>query len=172
MITITEQEIAATVSMLGPAVDRYCWLQARLRNSNVAIDPEFQRRFNRYYRVRGDENWRSTYYAVMESAKTTTPVFSAVLSELARQTGRVEASFASKLVATIDPNQPVVDTHVLHWFGLRLPVSTPTEKAPNRQLKIPQPRPSGGLQFRLRRSRWKWSGEAEASNAGVQLAEE
>jgi hypothetical protein len=35
--------------------------------------------------------------------------------------GRVEASFASKLVATLDPSKPVIDKFVLKNFALRLP---------------------------------------------------
>lgn len=36
-------------------------------------------------------------------------------------TGRFEASFASKLVASLDPTLPVVDRVVLENFGLSLP---------------------------------------------------
>lgn len=37
------------------------------------------------------------------------------------RTGRIEASFSSKLVATLDPDKPVIDAFVLKFFGLRLP---------------------------------------------------
>lgn len=36
-------------------------------------------------------------------------------------TGRVEASFASKLVASVNPDLPVIDAFVLRNLGLRLP---------------------------------------------------
>ncbi len=36
----------------------------------------------------------------------------------------MEASFASKLVASIDPDQPVIDSLVLKNLGLRLPPKT------------------------------------------------
>lgn len=39
-------------------------------------------------------------------------------------TGRIEASFASKLVATLDPSKPVIDKFVLGNFELRLPTRT------------------------------------------------
>jgi hypothetical protein len=35
--------------------------------------------------------------------------------------GKLEASFASKLLATIDPNLPVWDKHVLRNTGLKAP---------------------------------------------------
>ena len=47
--------------------------------------------------------------------------FPEVLATLQRTTGRCEASFASKLVATIDPNMPVIDSIVLRNLALRLP---------------------------------------------------
>ena len=39
-------------------------------------------------------------------------------------TGRIEASFASKLYATLHPNAPVIDTVVLENLGLRLQSAT------------------------------------------------
>ena len=44
-----------------------------------------------------------------------------ILGELRRATGRWEASFASKLLATVDPGMPVIDSVVLRTLGLRLP---------------------------------------------------
>jgi hypothetical protein len=49
--------------------------------------------------------------------------FAEVLDSLHRTTGRFEASFASKLLATIDPNMPVIDSVVLRNLNLRLPAS-------------------------------------------------
>jgi hypothetical protein len=42
-------------------------------------------------------------------------------NEINRRTGRLEASFASKLVATLNPSAPVIDRFVLQNFGLKLP---------------------------------------------------
>jgi hypothetical protein len=57
----------------------------------------------------------------MEASKVQAITFSQALRTLRELTGRIEASFASKLVATLDPNKPVVDKFVLDNFGLRLP---------------------------------------------------
>ena len=40
--------------------------------------------------------------------------------------GRVEASFASKLIATLDPSQPVIDSKVFRILRLSLPPRTET----------------------------------------------
>ena len=47
--------------------------------------------------------------------------FDAVLDTLHATTGRYEASFASKLVATLDTSKPVIDSTVLRNLGERLP---------------------------------------------------
>lgn len=61
------------------------------------------------------------YYQLMERSKTRPTTFAEALMSLAADSGRVEASFASKLVATLDPSQPIIDQHVLRNFGLRMP---------------------------------------------------
>jgi hypothetical protein len=43
------------------------------------------------------------------------------LQAIHRSTRRIEASFSSKLVATLDPSKPVIDKFVLRCFELRLP---------------------------------------------------
>jgi hypothetical protein len=57
----------------------------------------------------------------MESARLAGIGFPEALKEISRRTGRIEASFSSKLVATLDASQPVIDKFVLKNFGLKLP---------------------------------------------------
>src|SRR5690606_33727520 len=84
-------------------------------------DAVFQRRFNGFYRVRRDAEWREEYFRLMEESKAGGVHFTHVLRTLHAATGRYEASFASKLVATLAPTQPVIDRFVLENFDLRLP---------------------------------------------------
>jgi hypothetical protein len=88
---------------------------------DVRTDERFQTRFNGFYRVRRGLSWRNEYFALLESAKVTGIEFSKALTEINRRTGRIEASFASKLVATLNPLTPVIDKFVLENFELRLP---------------------------------------------------
>ena len=48
--------------------------------------------------------------------------FEVVINHFYNRFQSVEASFSSKLVATINPNFPVWDEHVLRNLGLRAPV--------------------------------------------------
>jgi hypothetical protein len=132
MLKITSAEISAALGQLNAGLLRYCWIQEHVATCDVTRDMEFQRRFNGFYRVRRGLAWRSAYYALMQAAKDVDVEFPEALERLHRATGRVEASFASKLVATLDPSKPVVDSVVLSHFGLRLPHLD----APDRQVKI------------------------------------
>ncbi len=57
----------------------------------------------------------------MQKAKEKGITFPQALGALRDATGRIEASFASKLVATLHPTMPVIDKFVLGNFGLCLP---------------------------------------------------
>ena len=51
-----------------------------------------------------------------------------VINALYEATGNVEASFSSKLIATLDPDKPIWDQYVLQNLGLELKGKTPREK--------------------------------------------
>ena len=62
------------------------------------------------------------FFSILEREKRRDQVsFRAVLQEILRETGRLEASFSSKLVATISDNCPVWDRYVLESHDLRAP---------------------------------------------------
>ena len=81
---------------------------------------DFQTLFNMFYRVRRDEDWRKNFYDVFEMAKKKGFTFEDILSELYKYEHHVEASFASKMIATIDTQKPIWDKNVLKALGLKL----------------------------------------------------
>lgn len=100
-------------------LDRYAYTIRSLRSLNVAQNQEYQRKFNGLYMVRRNASWRSKFYALLETCKTgSEPKFVMVLDKLFKETGRIEASFASKLIATINPALPVYDSIVRINLGL------------------------------------------------------
>ena len=121
MIVLTENEVYEALPKVLEGLRKYCWLQDNFRRCDVSKDRGFQRKYNDFYKVRRDADWRRHYYELMEKAKIQEIPFPEALRALRERTGRIEASFASKLVATRDPNKPVVDKFVLKNFGLRLP---------------------------------------------------
>lgn len=117
----TPAEIDAALADLEKPLAQYLWLTEQVRLRDVANDREFQRRYDRFWRVRKGAAWRASYFDLMERAKRTGTDFETTLRAMHARTGTVEASFSSKLVATLDPTRPVLDAFVLKYFGLRLP---------------------------------------------------
>ena len=126
--TIADADVDHALPKIEEGLKDYCWLQDNVRQVYVSINTEFQRIFNRFYRVRRDLRWRASYYRLMERAKPTGISFAEVLKRLKRATGNIEASFASKLVATLDPELPVIDKFVLKNIGLRLPCYSASDR--------------------------------------------
>jgi len=121
-ISISKHEIDATLPKIKEGLGKYLWLQNQVGNDEAFYkSPEFRRKFNYFYRVRRGEKWQQEFYALMNVALEKKLTFDAVLNQLHKATSRMEASFASKLYATINPSAPVIDSIVLRNVGLRLP---------------------------------------------------
>lgn len=118
---IRESDIDQALSKIEKGLRKYCWIQEQILGCDVRTDKIFQNNYNGFYRVRRDAHWQKHYYEIMEMEKNRKYGFGQVLSELKRRTNRIEASFASKLVATLNPNQPVIDKFILDNFNLHLP---------------------------------------------------
>jgi hypothetical protein len=121
MLILTEAEVEGALPRLEAGLCRYRWIQKSVHSCDVASNKEFQTCFNAFYRVRRNQHWRNSFYALMQAAKLDGIAFHKALDSLHCDTGRIEASFASKFVATLDPSKPVIDRIVLSHFAMRLP---------------------------------------------------
>ncbi len=134
MIHLTEHQIDSAIASLAKEVTTYQWLQGKLHALDVSLDLKFQKRFIGYYRVRRNGEWQKMYFGLLESHKNTGAAFGEMLNRVYEATkrigatGRVEASFVSKLVATIDPHLPIIDSRVLKHLGLCLPTTGAEKK--------------------------------------------
>jgi hypothetical protein len=125
IIAISTEQLQQSLSKLEHPIKDYVWIQSRFNEtSDPQKDFDFRRRFNRYYRVRRNARWQDSFYELMGSCKNKAIDLKYVLSELHKGTNRIEASFASKLVATLNPRCPVIDSIVLKNLGLKLPKYT------------------------------------------------
>ncbi len=111
-----------TTEAFTAALRDQLWLQVTLRGRDLATDRDWQQTFIRYYRLRLPTGaaYRH-FFQLLEHGKSAPLPFPAALAALARATGRVEPASASKLVAMLDPSQPVMDERVLATFGLHPP---------------------------------------------------
>lgn len=120
-MVISDRQIQDALPRIEAGLKKYCWIQVRAMETDIRKDRKFQTAFNGFYRVRRGEEWCAAFYALMEKSKLRPIIFDEALAVIREQTGRLEASFASKLVATIDTTKPIIDQFVLRNFGLKLP---------------------------------------------------
>lgn len=92
----------------------YSCLQKRLQKTSVATDLSYQSTYGDFYRFRRIDG--PSYFRILQREKLNRSVcFDDVLRELSPE--RVQLSFASKLVATVNPDKPVYDSHVREVFA-------------------------------------------------------
>ena len=123
-----EKEIVskAVERMLG--FEKYQKIMEKVRSVDVASDNEFQTLFNGYYEVRRNENWRQGYYRYFQAHKNDENIsyeniIQYIFDNLRTNQGKpnpVEASFSSKMLATINPKMPILDSQVLNNMGLSI----------------------------------------------------
>jgi hypothetical protein len=128
-VTLSNDQIDAALPRVAPGLSQYLWLQANRDASDLRSNADYRRRFNHFYRVRRGQEWQVHFYGLLERMKRQQVDFGTVLRALHTATGRWEASFASKLLATIDPHMPVIDSVVRKNLGLRFPAATHENRA-------------------------------------------
>lgn len=110
------------IHSIGPGLKKYKLIMDSLNNVDVSQDAEFQRSFNGFYRIRQrDKAFYSTYYSLMEKCKNKPMEFRDVLETIYLENQRIEASFSSKLLATINTSMPIWDVFVLENLKLKKP---------------------------------------------------
>ena len=119
-IELTRTQIEDALPRIAPGLARYVWLQDHRDANDIRNDLVYKKRFNHFYRVRRGTEWQDKFYALLESNKHQTVSFAQVLHALHQGTKRYEPSFASKLLATINPDMPVIDSVVLRNVNLAL----------------------------------------------------
>lgn len=122
MIDITKEEIDLAIPKVQEGLKKYYFIQEKFNHVNIQNDLIFQKKFNGFYKVRRDAKWRESFYDIFENSRDSSCTdFKTVLEQIYERTNRVEASFTSKLIATINPNLPVLDKFVLDNTNLKLP---------------------------------------------------
>ena len=126
----TEKAIREAAEKAIPGSRKYLAIMDAFMSVDVSQDIEFQRTFNGFYGITPwrDSDWQSAYYKLLQTCKGNPVSFRDSILNLQNATGCFEASFASKLVATVDPFRPVWDKYVLKNVGLR----APNAKSPDR----------------------------------------
>jgi hypothetical protein len=119
------------IQNIGTILDRlninklnsYALTQNLLHEVNVSSDQLYRRTYTGFYRLRLPISAAyDVYFGLIEKYKVGKNVtLEIILTELQVATGRIETSFGSKLLATINPNVAPLDSIVLGHLGLALP---------------------------------------------------
>ncbi|RYF46595.1 MAG: hypothetical protein EOO39_49540 [Cytophagaceae bacterium] len=132
-VNLTDQQIESSLEKMRTGLDKYLVIQkhfSALAGQPLKDDLTFRTKVNGFYRIRQKPaSWYDTFYTLLDESRSTNPDFAIILCQLYDTTKRFEPSFASKLLATIDPQMPVIDSVVLNHLNVKLPV----KKAENYQ---------------------------------------
>lgn len=110
----------------------YIYIIRELKKVDVSTDVKYQRKFNYFYKVRRNKSWRKNYYKFLQDNKANDNLtFEKIIRHLYNETGNVEASFSSKLLATIKPEMPIWDQYVVKNININLLGKTKEEQIQN-----------------------------------------
>ena len=87
-ISLNRRSINRVLRSVESGLEKYRWIQAAVVERDVAVDAEFRRRFNGFYRIRRDRQWQQAFFGLLEQCKTVPLSFEAVLETLHAKTGR------------------------------------------------------------------------------------
>lgn len=133
----TREEIITVFNKeaLKVGLKKYVEIMEYLYKTDVSRDKEFQKLYNHFYRMRQrSSEFYQIYYDYMEKMKYNETIlsFEDIFYYIKKETNRCEASFSSKLFATLDPDKPVWDMFVLENLGIKKIYAS----AKNREQKI------------------------------------
>lgn len=104
-------------------IDKYLSIMGKVLATDLSMDEDFQHLFNGFYQVRRNKEWRDIFYSFMENNKNNALSINDVLLYLNENTleHRVELSFSSKLLHTIEPDYPIYDKNVATLLDITPP---------------------------------------------------
>ena len=111
--------LGQTLPQIESRIDKYIKVINHLHLCDVSKSREYQKLYNGFYRMhKRTQEFYKIYFDYLEVNKNKDINFVDVLTYLNTTTGRFEPSFASKLLATIDPDSPVWDSVVLEKLSI------------------------------------------------------
>ena len=110
-------------------IERYRSIMENVRRVDVSLDEGFQKTYENFYTLgRYPKKFRQDYFVYMERCKEAELSFEEALSYFLKY-GTLEVSFSSKLVHTLDPEQPIWDKNVTdRHFGYKIPACGPKDR--------------------------------------------
>ncbi len=132
MIVLSKDQINNSLPQIKRGLEKYLHIRGMMNEPSFYNNPEFRKKYNGFYRMRRGQVFQNIYFELFSSTHNADFTFEGILNKIYAQTNRYEASFASKLVATINDSKPIIDSLVLENTGLILP----KYNQPNRMISI------------------------------------
>lgn len=135
VLNLTSENAIRNILVNSLGLDKYKKIMKDIKNKSLKIydesskeKNEFQKNYNAFYKVRcKSERWYKKYYELFQKLKNEYDNknyeninFPNILDELYKIENTVDASFASKMLATFKPKMPIWDQYVLKNLGLEL----------------------------------------------------
>jgi hypothetical protein len=129
---IDTETAKVTLPKIQNGLNKYLHIMNSFDSCDVSNNVEFQKSFNGFYRIRQRRpKFYKCYYDYMEQHKNTSLAFEDVVTYFYNSLNRIESSFSSKLLATVNPNMPVWDSIVLNNLELKPPAYYKTNRLQN-----------------------------------------
>ncbi|MFA5765602.1 MAG: hypothetical protein WC929_05635 [Bacilli bacterium] len=116
---IDKETISKEIILKGAI--KYRKIMSIVNTTDVSKNEDFQKLFNGFYRVRQrNEEWYKEFYSLFEDCKKNPKTYDKLLLAFYNKTKRIEKSFISKMVATLNPDMPIWDVYVIQNLGIKL----------------------------------------------------
>lgn len=102
------------------SIKRYIEIMDLFRSENECSD-YFIRRYSGFYKLRRNDLFRNKYFELLDSLREKEVEYEDILRAIYDFSGRVEASFSSKLLATVNDKKPIWDVYVLKNLNIHNP---------------------------------------------------
>ena len=95
---VIEDRLAASFGL-----EQYGYIISQWKTVDVSADEDFQTKFNGYYRVRRNAEWRECYYALFQRGKSEKLSFADIITYLYENTGKVPVGIGVLALVTFSP---------------------------------------------------------------------
>lgn len=102
------------------SIERYREIMNLFRSENECSD-YFIRIYSGFYRLRRNDLFRNKYFELLDSLRDKEVEYEEIVRAIYDFSGRVEASFSSKLLATVNDRKPIWDVYVLKNLNVHIP---------------------------------------------------
>ncbi len=113
-------------------VDKYLSIMNGLHEVNISSikGESLRKQYCNFYRMnRRSKEFKTSYFKIFENLKIeNVDDFDLVIDKISETTNRIEASFSSKMVASINANKPLLDSIILKNLEIKLPKHGSSER--------------------------------------------